>query len=213
MHVCVAVRLTPSSNQGGKGSNPKTILYIGGLEDSVNDASLHAAFIPFGDIKDVSIPMDHATGKHRGFGFVQFEEKDDATAALDNMHNAELFGKVLKVNFAQPMKIKGGDKGWSHQAVWADADTYMVGNPLSHTQTHTPPPESPCIKLQPMPIDQSCTHVEAAVFVEAALWHPPPPHPPPHTRLRSCSPNTHTHTHTHAPHTSRTHTGGAGCHD
>lgn len=31
----------------------------------------------------------------------------------------------MKVNFAQPMKIKGGDKGWSHQAVWADADTYM----------------------------------------------------------------------------------------
>jgi len=23
------------------------------------------------------------------------------------------------------MKIKGGDKGWSHQAVWADADKYM----------------------------------------------------------------------------------------
>ena len=33
--------------------------------------------------------------------------------------------QVLKVNFAQPMKIKGGDKGWSHQAVWADADKYM----------------------------------------------------------------------------------------
>ena len=33
--------------------------------------------------------------------------------------------RVLKVNFAQPMKIKGGDKGWSHQAVWADADKYM----------------------------------------------------------------------------------------
>lgn len=41
------------------------------------------------------------------------------------MHNAELFGRVLKVNYAQPMKIKGGDKGWSHQPVWADADKYM----------------------------------------------------------------------------------------
>ena len=25
----------------------------------------------------------------------------------------------------QPMKIKGGDKGWAHQPVWADADKYM----------------------------------------------------------------------------------------
>ena len=61
----------------------------------------------------------------RRFGFVEYEEKDDAATAIDNMHNAELFGRVLKVNFAQPMKIKGGDKGWSHQAVWADADKYM----------------------------------------------------------------------------------------
>ncbi|KAL6754007.1 nuclear cap-binding protein [Haematococcus lacustris] len=111
---------------GGKGSNPKTTLYIGGLEETVNEALLHAAFLPYGEIKDVNIPMDHATGKHRGFGFVDYEDKDDAAAAIDNMHNAELLGRVLKVNFAMPMKIKGGDKGWSHQPIWADADTYMA---------------------------------------------------------------------------------------
>ncbi|GAX78054.1 hypothetical protein CEUSTIGMA_g5496.t1 [Chlamydomonas eustigma] len=109
----------------GKGTNPKTTLYVGGLEETITESTLHAAFIPFGDIKDVNIPLDHASGKHRGFGFVEYEEKDDAAAAIDNMHNAELFGRVLKVNYAQPMKIKGGDKGWSHQAVWADADKYM----------------------------------------------------------------------------------------
>jgi hypothetical protein len=72
----------------GKGSNPKTALYVGGLEETVNEATLHAAFLPFGDLADVSVPMDHATGKHRGFGFVQFESKDDAADAIDNMHNA-----------------------------------------------------------------------------------------------------------------------------
>lgn len=76
--------------------------------------------------QDVNIPIDHATGQHRGFGFVEFEEKEDAAAAIDNMHNAEIYGRVLKVNYAQPMKIKGGDKGWSHQPVWADADEYLA---------------------------------------------------------------------------------------
>jgi hypothetical protein len=51
---------------GGKGSNPKTTLYVGGLDESVNDAILHSAFIPFGDIKDVNIPLDHSKGTHRG---------------------------------------------------------------------------------------------------------------------------------------------------
>ncbi|KAK9842030.1 hypothetical protein WJX81_004927 [Elliptochloris bilobata] len=109
---------------GGKGANPDTTLYVGGLEESVNEAILHSAFIPFGDIKDVNIPMDHATGKHRGFGFVEFESKEDAADAIDNMHNSELYGRVLRTNYAQPMKIKGGDKGFSHQAVWADADDW-----------------------------------------------------------------------------------------
>lgn len=110
---------------GGKGTNPKTVLYVGGLEESITEGILHSAFIPFGEIKDVSIPLDNTTGKHRGFGFVEFEVKEDANDAIDNMHNAELYGRVLRVNYAQPMKIKGGDKGWSHQAVWADADDWF----------------------------------------------------------------------------------------
>jgi len=44
------------------------------VEEQVTTAILHAAFIPFCPIKDVDIPMDHQTQKHRGFGFVTFEE-------------------------------------------------------------------------------------------------------------------------------------------
>ena len=39
-------------------------------------------------------------GKHRGFGFIEFEEKDEAAYAIDNMHQSELYGKVLTVNYA-----------------------------------------------------------------------------------------------------------------
>eukprot|EP00232_Nephroselmis_pyriformis_P021442 CAMPEP_0182864766 /NCGR_PEP_ID=MMETSP0034_2-20130328/7336_1 /TAXON_ID=156128 /ORGANISM="Nephroselmis pyriformis, Strain CCMP717" /LENGTH=111 /DNA_ID=CAMNT_0024997029 /DNA_START=112 /DNA_END=444 /DNA_ORIENTATION=+ len=106
--------------------NPKTTLYVGGLEEQVNEAILHAAFIPFGDIKSVEQPMDHTTNTHRGFGFVEFEHKDDAAAAIDNMNNSELYGRVLRVNFANANRIKGGDQGWASQPVWADADDWMT---------------------------------------------------------------------------------------
>ena len=98
----------------------KRTVYVGGLADQINEDILHAAFIPFGEIKDVSIPVDHSTQKHRGFGFVQFEELEDAAAAIDNMHNAELYEKVLTCNIAKPQKIK---LGYS-RPVWADADDW-----------------------------------------------------------------------------------------
>ena len=66
----------------------RKILYVGGCADEVTEAVLHAAFLPFGNLETVQIPLDHKTQKNRGFGFVQYEERDDAAAALDNMHSA-----------------------------------------------------------------------------------------------------------------------------
>ncbi|XP_028111131.1 peptidyl-prolyl cis-trans isomerase E-like [Camellia sinensis] len=103
----------------------KNTLYVGGLAEEVNESILHAAFIPFGDIKDVKTPLDQATQKHRSFGFVTFLEKEDASAAMDNMDGAELYGRVLTVNYALPERIKGGEQGWAAQPIWADADTWF----------------------------------------------------------------------------------------
>ncbi|KAJ6899731.1 hypothetical protein NC652_026010 [Populus alba x Populus x berolinensis] len=43
--------------------------------------------------------------KHRSFGFVTLLERDDAVAAMGNMDGAELYGRVLTVNYALPEKI------------------------------------------------------------------------------------------------------------
>ena len=84
---------TTTVTVSGKGSNPKTVLYVGGLEEEVTEDVLKAAFIPFGPLKECNVPLDNETGKHRGFGFVQYEEREDAADAVDNMHNAELYGR------------------------------------------------------------------------------------------------------------------------
>ena len=100
----------------------KKLLYVGGLAEEVDEKMLHAAFIPFGDIignihfldalevinlfrSDITIPLDFETESHRGFAFVEFEEVADAAAARDNMDEAELFGRTLKVNIARPIKV------------------------------------------------------------------------------------------------------------
>ena len=78
---------------------------------------------PFGEITDVNLPLDTSTQKHKGFGFVQFDDKDDAAEAIDNMNDAELFGRVLRVNLAKPDAIKGGNR-----PVWESrADDFFKG--------------------------------------------------------------------------------------
>ncbi|XP_050182535.1 peptidyl-prolyl cis-trans isomerase E isoform X1 [Myiozetetes cayanensis] len=86
----------------------KRVLYVGGLAEEVDEKVLHAAFIPFGDITDIQIPLDYETEKHRGFAFVEFELAEDAAAAIDNMNESELFGRTIRVNLAKPMRIKEG---------------------------------------------------------------------------------------------------------
>merc|ERR1712167_433952 len=108
----------------GETNQDKRTLYVGGLEENVDEPILHSAFIPFGDIVDVNIPIEQTTQKHRGFGFVTFEEREDAKEAISNMNNSELYGRVLRVNVAKPMRAKAEGSG---KAVWADeyADKYF----------------------------------------------------------------------------------------
>ncbi|KAI9498366.1 hypothetical protein BDB00DRAFT_445371 [Zychaea mexicana] len=91
----------------------KSTLFVGGLDQEMTEAILHAAFIPFGDIVSVQLAVDpgsqrYIDNQHKGFGFIQFEEVEDCDAAVDNMHLAELNGKVIKVNKAKPQRVIAG---------------------------------------------------------------------------------------------------------
>ncbi len=78
-------------------------LYVGGLADGVTEITLRAAFLPFGPLKSVDMPRDYTKGTpNRGFGFVEFECPEDAEEAIFNMDGAEIMGKAITVNLAQP---------------------------------------------------------------------------------------------------------------
>ena len=81
--------------------NHKRILYVGNLADPVKDDILYEAFVPFGEIIKLQIATDFKQ-KSKGFGFVEYELKEDAQHAMDNMNQSELYGRVLNVNIARP---------------------------------------------------------------------------------------------------------------
>ena len=45
--------------------------------------------------RQVNIPIDYETEKHRGFAFIEFELPEDALAAIDNMNDGELYGRSV----------------------------------------------------------------------------------------------------------------------
>ena len=101
-------------------SRLKATVYVGGLDQAVTARTLSEAFIPFGEIAEVSLPkpeLPSSTDSHRGFGYVEFEEPEDAKEAIDNMDQSELYGRIIKVAAAKPMKDKDEGLG-SRTAIW-----------------------------------------------------------------------------------------------
>ena len=96
-------------------------LYIGGIDNSVSESTLRAAFVPFGPIQHIDMPMDYAAGTHKGYAFLEFVDPDDTSDAIYNMDGAELFGKALTVNVAQADKMNnlGNTK-----ALWSTDEWY-----------------------------------------------------------------------------------------
>lgn len=98
----------------------KSTIFVGGLDQAVTARTLSDAFIPFGEIVDITLPKPEApssTDLHRGYGYIEFELAVDAKEAIDNMNQSELYGRMIKVAAAKPQKNANEGLG-SKTAVW-----------------------------------------------------------------------------------------------
>jgi len=89
-----------------------TRLYVGNLSFQTTEDSLRAAFGGDGrQVTEVKIMLDRDTGRSRGFAFVEMATDQDAQNAIQAMNGADLDGRPLKVNEAQPRQDGGGRGG------------------------------------------------------------------------------------------------------
>jgi RNA recognition motif-containing protein len=79
-------------------------LFVKGLDDSINEAILEGVFAQYGEVVSAKVIYDKITWESRGFGFVEFEKKEDALKAIEAMNGKELKGKVLEVKEAEERK-------------------------------------------------------------------------------------------------------------
>ena len=57
-------------------------LYVGNLPYSITDDSLRALFAPHGEVASASVVMDRASGRSKGFGFVEMPDSGAAATAM-----------------------------------------------------------------------------------------------------------------------------------
>ena len=88
-----------------------TRLYVGNLSFSSTVETVREAFARIGEVTDVHIVTDRATGQSRGFGFVTMGSPAEATKAIETMNGASLDGRALRVNEAEERPQRGGFGG------------------------------------------------------------------------------------------------------
>jgi cold-inducible RNA-binding protein len=86
-------------------------LYVGNLPFSAGEAELQELFAQAGAVDSVKVMRDMATGRARGFAFVEMASDDAAQAAIDKFHNYEFGGRNLTVNEARPRTERAGGFG------------------------------------------------------------------------------------------------------
>ncbi|OFW16608.1 MAG: hypothetical protein A3F70_15450 [Acidobacteria bacterium RIFCSPLOWO2_12_FULL_67_14] len=82
-------------------------LFVGNLPYETTEQELETLFGQAGQVETVSVVRDRATGRPRGFAFVEMASDEDAQKAVTDLNGHQLGGRALTVNEARPPAPRG----------------------------------------------------------------------------------------------------------
>jgi cold-inducible RNA-binding protein len=87
-------------------------LYVGNLPYEVGETELQELFGRAGSVDSVNVMRDQATGRARGFAFVEMRTDEEAQNAITALNGTQVGGRNLTVNEARPKPAGGGGGGF-----------------------------------------------------------------------------------------------------
>lgn len=75
-------------------------LFVGNLPFAITQDQLKEIFAVYGQVVSVNIVSDKFSGRSKGFGFVEFENEEDAVKAIEGLNNSEQMGRNIAVKEA-----------------------------------------------------------------------------------------------------------------
>jgi RNA recognition motif-containing protein len=89
-------------------------LYVGNLPFETGENELQELFARAGSVESVNVVRDQATGRARGFAFVEMSTDDEAQTAIRELNAFQVGGRNLTVNEARPKTPRSGGFGGGH---------------------------------------------------------------------------------------------------
>jgi RNA recognition motif-containing protein len=83
-------------------------IFVGNLPFRAEQEDVAELFAPFGEVSSCSLPLERDTGRKRGFAFVEMGDEAAEAKAVEALQGAELMGRPLRINKAEPRTGGGG---------------------------------------------------------------------------------------------------------
>ncbi|MGQ0735635.1 MAG: RNA recognition motif domain-containing protein [Acidobacteriota bacterium] len=94
-------------------------LFVGNLPYEMGETELQELFVKAGAVESVAVMRDQATGRARGFAFVEMSTDEEAQNAIRQLNDLQVGGRNLTVNEARPKPARSsggfGDRGPSQR--------------------------------------------------------------------------------------------------
>ena len=90
-------------------------IFVGNLPFRAEQEDVSELFAQFGEVTNCALPLERDTGRKRGFAFIEMGDEATEAAAIEGLQGAELMGRPLRINKAEPRGSaprRGGGGGY-----------------------------------------------------------------------------------------------------
>lgn len=96
-------------------------IFIGGLPYDLTEGDIICIFSQYGEIVNINLVRDKATGKQKGFCFICYEDQRSTVLAVDNFNGIKILKRTIRVDHVSDYKMPKEHKN-------ADAETRKLHN-------------------------------------------------------------------------------------
>jgi len=86
-------------------------LYVGNLSYNTHEEDLREEFSKIGEVLSATLIVDQASGRSKGFGFVEMASDEDAAKAITTLNGTSFMERTITVNEAKPKTERSGSGG------------------------------------------------------------------------------------------------------